>query len=107
MPRSNRPRPSRGSRARRGVSAHPEHDELDVSRVLFGFKRQESKRDGLWNVQPVSAAGAIKTYVCPGCSQDVTPGTAHVVTWRADGLMGENDDLAARRHWHSHCWKIA
>ena len=31
---------------------------------------------------------------------------AHVVAWRADGLMGEADDLAARRHWHTHCWRI-
>jgi hypothetical protein len=29
-----------------------------------------------------------------------------VVSWRADGLMGEADDLAARRHWHNHCWAI-
>src|SRR5690554_3266273 len=107
MPRTNRPRTPRASRARRGVSVPPEHEELDVSRVLFGYRRQESKRDGLWNVQPVSAAAAVKIYVCPGCAQDVTPGTAHVVTWRADGLMGETDDLASRRHWHSHCWKIA
>lgn len=78
-----------------------------MSRVLFGYRRQEAKRDGLWNVQPVSAAAAVKTYVCPGCSQDVVPGTAHVVAWRADGLMGETEDLASRRHWHSHCWKIA
>ena len=25
---------------------------------------------------------------------------------RADGMMGEQSDLAARRHWHTHCWKI-
>ena len=43
---------------------------------------------------------------CPGCGKNVAIGTAHVVTWRADGLMGESNDLAARRHWHSHCWKI-
>ncbi|MBX3094482.1 MAG: hypothetical protein KF680_08110 [Cryobacterium sp.] len=107
MPRSNRPRPSRASRARGGASASEEHDELDLSKALFGYKRQESKRDGLWNVQPVSATGALKSYVCPGCGLDVAPGTAHVVAWRADGLMGETDDLSQRRHWHSHCWKIA
>ena len=57
-------------------------------------------------MQPIAAASALKAYVCPGCSLEVSPGTAHVVTWRADGLMGEADDLAARRHWHTHCWKI-
>lgn len=99
MPRSNHPR---GGRA--GGSG--DDDEFDPSRVLFGQLRIESKRDGEWNVQPVSAASAAKFYVCPGCGLDIGPGTPHVVAWRADGLMGETDDLAARRHWHPHCWKI-
>jgi hypothetical protein len=97
MPRTNRPR--------RG--AQPPEDALDPARVLYGAKRTETKRDGLWNVQPVSASSAVKVYTCPGCGLEVTPGTAHLVAWRADGLMGEADDLAARRHWHSHCWRIA
>jgi len=96
MPRSHRPR---GRRDR-------DEEELDLSRVLFGAKTTQSKRDGLWNVQPVSAASAVKVYVCPGCGLEIEPGTAHTVTWRADGIMGEADDLAARRHWHLHCWKI-
>jgi hypothetical protein len=37
---------------------------------------------------------------------EVVPGTAHTVSWRADGIMGEADDLAGRRHWHTHCWRI-
>jgi hypothetical protein len=97
MPRSNR--------SRRGAQS-PDDDELDLSRVLYGAKRTESKRDGEWNVQPVSASSAAKVYTCPGCGLEIAPGTAHIVAWRADGLMGEADDLAARRHWHSHCWKI-
>ena len=28
------------------------------------------------------------------------------VAWRADGVLGEQADLAARRHWHTHCWRI-
>jgi hypothetical protein len=97
MPRSNRPR-TRG--------AKDDDDDFDLSRVLIGRSKTERKRSGLWNVQPIAAASSTKTYVCPACSLDITPGTAHVVTWRADGLMGEADDLAARRHWHSHCWNI-
>ena len=97
MPRSNRPRGKREDDA---------DDEFDLSRVLTGRRRTESKRDGLWNVQPLAAASATKFYVCPGCGLDITPGVAHTVTWRADGLMGEADDVAARRHWHPHCWKI-
>ncbi|MDH6181396.1 hypothetical protein M2152_001578 [Microbacteriaceae bacterium SG_E_30_P1] len=97
MPRSNRPR---------GRRVPDEVPELDLSRALAGVRRTETKRDGVWNVQPITAAAAVKDYVCPGCSLTIAPGVAHLVTWRADGLMGEADDLAARRHWHSHCWKI-
>ena len=92
MPRSNRRR--------------EEQAELDLERALAGRLRSEVKRDGAWNVQPQSASSAMKNYLCPGCGLEIEPGTAHLVTWRADGIMGEADDLAARRHWHSHCWKI-
>lgn len=92
MPRSNRRR--------------EEQAELDLERALAGRLRTEAKRDGTWNVQPQSASSAVKSYLCPGCGLQIEPGTAHLVTWRADGIMGEADDLAARRHWHSHCWKI-
>jgi hypothetical protein len=94
MPRSNRPRRDR------------DEEELDLSRVLMGAKTTQAKRDGLWNVQPLPAANAVKVYICPGCGLEIEPGIAHTVTWRADGIMGEADDLAARRHWHLHCWKI-
>jgi hypothetical protein len=83
----------------------PEPEPLDLERALAGRLRVESKRDGVWNVQPQSAASAVKEYVCPGCAGEIVIGTAHVVAWRADGLLGEAHDLAARRHWHSHCWK--
>ena len=81
MPRSNRRR--------------DEVEPLDLERALAGRLRTEVKRDGVWNVQPQSASSAA-----------IEPGTAHLVAWRADGIMGEADDLAARRHWHTHCWKI-
>jgi hypothetical protein len=101
MPRSNR------ARGRRSVAAEPRDDEqVDLTRFLVGRLTTQRKRDGLWNVQPVAAASATKYYVCPGCGLQIAPGVAHSVTWRADGLMGEADDLAARRHWHQHCWKI-
>lgn len=98
MARSNRPR---------GKRAAPRDDEaFDLTRALLGRLHTEEKRDGLWNVQPVAAASATKFYTCPGCGIDIGPATAHTVAWRADGLMGEADDLAARRHWHNHCWKV-
>ncbi|HEY1529361.1 MAG TPA: hypothetical protein VGF80_00935 [Galbitalea sp.] len=97
MPRSNRPRGRRSDEA---------DEDLDLSRALIGRLATESKRDGLWNVQPLAAASATKFYVCPGCGLEIAPGIAHTVAWRADGLMGEANDLAERRHWHLHCWKI-
>lgn len=60
-----------------------------------------------WIVQPVSAAQAQKPYTCPGCGRQVDIGVAHLVAWRADGVLGDAADLAARRHWHQHCWKVA
>lgn len=92
MPRANRRRPD------------PRHDSLD--RLLSGWKRTEVRRGVTWTVQPVSAASAQKSYTCPGCGREVTPGTAHVVAWRADGVLGDAADLAARRHWHTSCWRI-
>ncbi|BDZ63197.1 hypothetical protein [Agromyces mangrovi Wang et al. 2018] len=99
MPRSNR---RRGSRRAREQDAEP----LDVDRLRAGWKRTEHRRDGEWFVQPVSEAQANKPYTCPGCGLQVDPGTAHVVAWRADGVLGDAADLAARRHWHAHCWKV-
>jgi len=93
--------PSRRPRRR---DAEPE--PLDVERILGGMRRTETRRDGTWNVQAQSAASAVKDYLCPGCGLAIVPGTAHVVAWRADGLFGEEDDLAGRRHWHTHCWRI-
>ena len=57
-------------------------------------------------VQPVSAAQAQKSYACPGCTVPVTPGSAHVVVWRADSILGDTAALADRRHWHNACWRI-
>lgn len=74
--------------------------------MLAGWKRTESKRDGDWVVQPIAAAKAVKGYTCPGCGLAVAVGVAHVVVWRADGLMGDRAALADRRHWHNHCWRL-
>jgi hypothetical protein len=98
MPRSNRPK---------GRKPEPDDGDRDeLASLLAGWRRTEVRRDGVWNVQPVSSVQAVKTYLCPGCSLDIHPGHAHVVAWRADGVMGDAADLAARRHWHSHCWKL-
>ncbi|MET0956534.1 MAG: hypothetical protein ABWY68_11345 [Cryobacterium sp.] len=98
MPRSNRPK---------GRKPGPGDDDEDgLSRMMAGWRRTETKRDGEWHVQPISAAQAVKTYLCPGCRLEIKPGVAHMVTWRGDGVTGDAADLAARRHWHAHCWRI-
>lgn len=94
MPRANR---------RRSDGAGDEA----FDRLLAGWKRTETRRGATWTVQPVSATQAVKAYICPGCARSVEPGTSHVVVWRADGVLGDSADLAGRRHWHTHCWRIA
>jgi hypothetical protein len=98
MPRSNRPR-------RRGPAPQDESD--DLSRLTAGWRRTEMRRGREWNVQPVAATSAVKTYTCPGCGRAIEPATAHLVVWRADGVMGDAADLQARRHWHTTCWRTA
>ncbi|HEY8546058.1 MAG TPA: hypothetical protein VIL36_13460 [Acidimicrobiales bacterium] len=45
-------------------------------------------------IQPYQAT---KRYICPGCNQDIPPGTGHLVV-----VPREAPDL--RRHWHHACW---
>lgn len=93
-------------RSRRRAPSRPDPDD-SLERLIAGWKRSETRRGAEWTVQPVSAAQALKEYLCPGCGNTIQPGTAHVVTWRADGVLGDAADLAARRHWHTHCWRMA
>lgn len=93
-------------RSRRRLPARPEPDD-SFDRLLAGWKRSETRRGAEWTVQPVSSAQAQKEYLCPGCGQQIEKGAAHLVTWRADGVLGDAADLAARRHWHTHCWRMA
>lgn len=68
---------------------------------LPGPTRIEVGADGYdYEVRPVSAARAAKTYRCPGCDHEIKPGIPHVVVWPADS-SGSVDD---RRHWHTPCW---
>lgn len=99
MPRSNRPR------GRQGGGRDEEDTGLD--RLLSGWRRTEVRRGTEWNVQPVSSLQAQKSYVCPGCGREIAPGVSHLVAWRADGVLGDAADLAARRHWHEACWRVS
>jgi hypothetical protein len=74
---------------------------------MSGWARTETRRGREYTVQPIGVTAAVKEYVCPGCSQIIQPGVAHLVVWRADGVLGDAADLASRRHWHTHCWRVA
>nr|MDT0658330.1 hypothetical protein [Micromonospora sp. DSM 115978] len=87
-PRRNRPRPD---------DAGPVDDE----RVRRGVEAVQSGPDGQWRVRAVPGGAATKSYRCPGCLQEIPPGTAHLVAWPADG----RGDLTDRRHWHAGCWR--
>lgn len=98
MPRSNRPRRRDGRR--------DDQEDTGLDRLLSGWKRTETRRGREFAVQPVTAASAQKEYRCPGCDGVIPLGTAHLVVWQVDGVLGDAADLAARRHWHDHCWRI-
>ncbi|GAB3441509.1 hypothetical protein [Actinophytocola sediminis] len=66
-----------------------------------GWQRLEAAADGEWLVRRVTGTQTTKQYRCPGCDQEIRPGTAHVVVWPAD----ETGGVADRRHWHESCWQ--
>ncbi|WP_204806774.1 hypothetical protein [Mycobacterium riyadhense] len=69
--------------------------------VFPALRRVEAGPDGYeYEVRPVAASRAVKTYRCPGCDHEIRSGTAHVVVWPAE-LPGAVQD---RRHWHTPCW---
>jgi len=94
------------ARSRKRRPSRPDPDD-SLDRLLSSWKRSEVRRGVEWTVQPVSAVRAQKDYICPGCGRTVESGTAHLVVWRADGVLGDAADHAARRHWHTHCRRIA
>ncbi|WP_159618486.1 hypothetical protein [Arthrobacter zhaoguopingii] len=100
MPRSNRPRRTRGHS--RGTAPVPA--ELDLERARAGFPLRVSAPDGEWSVRRITERNAAKEYTCPGCHRVIPPGVAHLVVWREDSLLGAESALADRRHWHVHCW---
>ena len=71
-----------------------------------GPERVESWPDGDWIVRRIPGAGSAKAYRCPGCDQEIIPGTPHVVAWPADGArMAGGVGVEERRHWHTACWQ--
>jgi hypothetical protein len=83
-----------GRRNRRAEQATP-------LRVPPALMPAQELPDGAWHVRTITGAAATKTYRCPGCQQEIGPGTPHVVAWRADRPDGGD----WRRHWHTPCWQ--
>jgi hypothetical protein len=50
-------------------------------------------------VRRMQPARARKAYVCPGCQQQVLPGTGHLVV-----VPRRSPEM--RRHWHNPCWEM-
>ena len=57
----------------------------------------DGESDGRVTVQRMQPYQARKTYVCPGCNQDIPPGLGHLVI-----VPEQAPDL--RRHWHHGWW---
>jgi hypothetical protein len=91
MPRSNRPRRSKGKR---------EEEPVELSGARLGFKRTEVKRGVTYSVQstPGNHEDFNKTWTCPHCFISIRVGTAHIVAW------DENRGVESRRHFHTGCW---
>ncbi len=98
MPRKPRGGPARARPAGPGSSGAD--GDQDQPALQLGPERAESGPDGDWVVRLVPGAAATKTYRCPGCDQEITPGTPHLVAWPA-----HTPGPAERRHWHSPCWR--
>lgn len=53
-----------------------------------------------YEVARVPGFRAAKAYQCPNCGNAIPSGEGHVVVW-------PEDIVEDRRHWHTHCWRIA
>jgi hypothetical protein len=88
-PRRNRPR-------------RPEPSSSGLSEgARKGVEGVQQYQDGEWLVRSIFGGAAVKAYRCPGCTQEIRPGVAHIVAWPIDDRGDESD----RRHWHTGCWR--
>jgi hypothetical protein len=80
------------------------HEEFDVERALGNAPRVERGPGGEDHYVATPRA-TDKTYVCPACNQEIAGDTPHIVAWPVEHMFGEDAAKAARRHWHSSCWR--
>lgn len=82
---------------RRGPRTPP---PKDLSGLFGGAVRTERYAGRAYTVRALRGNGEGRSYLCPGCSQQLPSSLPHVVVWPADGLS----DVSDRRHWHTGCW---
>ena len=93
MGRSNRPRRrGRPLKGTAGGGLPPSLQRGGVTEVRYAGQ--------LWAVRQVRPNDSGRGYLCPGCQQEVSAGTAHSVVWPAESMR----ELENRRHWHTACW---
>jgi hypothetical protein len=61
------------------------------------------KADGDWMVRTLQGSST-KEYRCPGCSQLIRRGLAHLVVWPVEKALLSDAAIDERRHWHTACW---
>ncbi|MGA3216737.1 MAG: hypothetical protein ABSD97_13750 [Acidimicrobiales bacterium] len=94
--RSPRDSPARpGTRKNRGVTAGGALGWAGTSDDKFV---EDPTGLGVAELRRVQPYQADKTYICPGCNQEIRPGTGHFV-------VVPLSDATGRRHWHSPCWE--
>jgi len=59
----------------------------------------DTSLNGPVQVRLIHPFQANKAYLCPGCMQEITPGTGHFV-------VVPTDEPDLRRHWHRPCWDL-
>ena len=75
----------------------PRKRQLSGARADFVTDPLTGQTAELQQIQPYKAR---KEYVCPGCNQEIRPGTGHLVVVP----LGHSD---LRRHWHRPCYERA
>lgn len=85
--------------------ARPPSKHLRQPRPLpDSLGQAQSKVDGPWVVQALSAGRTDKEYLCPGCNQRIAAGSPQIVAWPSTAHVGSSSPVAERRHWHTPCW---
>jgi hypothetical protein len=80
----------------------PRRDEvaIDEEKARRAIASIHPGRAGNWFVRTIPGDPDGKVYRCPGCQQEITAGTPHVVAW-----LAETGDASDRRHWHTSCFR--